>query len=275
MNKTEEYIFISYSRRDRAFVDQLVKDLEQFGIRVWQDVNEIVAGSDWQNEISKSLLNANALLFVASKNSVNSGWITHELAVFFEQSNPKIIPVILDDVGAKQLPSFLAQFQWVDFRTDYQSALKFLLTAFPKSIEQGSPIPPKSKKSKGYVFLSYAEEDGDFVEKLKDYLRERGYAYWDYNESNRNYHTSLVTELEDIIKESSATLSILSPAWKLSKWTIKEYIFSDEAGIPVFLLKAKEVGPILAIAGEHYIDFVQNSKLGFERLNRELSRKGL
>jgi hypothetical protein len=270
-----EYVFISYSRRDRAFVDRLVENLGQAGIRVWQDVDEIYAGSDWQAEISKALVGASALLFVASQNSVDSAWMTHELQFFIQRKSSKIIPIILDDVGEKALPVFLAQFQWVDFRADYTHALNFLLASLAPYVDQGPSIKPKSRKSKGYVFLSYAEEDADFVEKLKVFLRKRGYAYWDWNESDRDYHTSLVLELEGIITEAAATLSILSPAWKKSKWTIKEYFFSDEAGIQVFLLKAKEVGPSLAVAGEHFIDFVKDPEIGFERLNHELSRKGL
>lgn len=82
-------------------------------------------------------------------------------------------------------------------------------------------------------------------------------------------------ELESIIREASATLSILSPDWKRSKWTPKEYMFSEEVGTPVFLLMARQMGPTLVTAGIPYIDFTKDEQRGFDKLDRELRRKGL
>ena len=106
-------------------------------------------------------------------------------------------------------------------------------------------------------------------------LSRRNFAYWDYRESSRDYHQQLFLELEGVINESEATLSVLSPSWKQSLWAQREYFYSNEAGIPVFLLKAKEPGPTLAVAGMPYIDFTQSEQDGFDRLSRELVRKGL
>lgn len=78
-----------------------------------------------------------------------------------------------------------------------------------------------------------------------------------------------------MIQEAAATLSILSPSWKRSEWAVKEYMFSSEVGTPVFLLRAKKIGPTLVIAGVPYIDFVQDRVSGFKKLDRELNRKGL
>jgi hypothetical protein len=78
-----------------------------------------------------------------------------------------------------------------------------------------------------------------------------------------------------VIKDAAATLSVLSEDWKRSTWAVKEYFFSDEVGTPVFLLKAKAIGPTLAITGIPYIDFTQSIKAGFEKLDLELNKKGL
>ena len=82
-------------------------------------------------------------------------------------------------------------------------------------------------------------------------------------------------ELEGVISEAKGTLSILSPAWKLSQTAIKEYHFSVEVGVPVFLIKAREMGPTLVIAGIPYIDFTQDMEEGFNKLDKELKRKKL
>ncbi len=48
-----------------------------------------------------------------------------------------------------------------------------------------------------------------------------------------------------------------------------------EVGVPVFLLRVRNPGPTLVIAGLPYIDFTQDRPAGFKKLERELSRKGL
>ena len=70
-------------------------------------------------------------------------------------------------------------------------------------------------------------------------------------------------------------MSVLSPSWKQSQWAVKEFLFSDEVGTPVFLVRAKDMGPTLVIAGIPYIDFVNDRETGFRKLERELERKGL
>ncbi len=282
MNKKNN-IFISYSREDKEFVDRLKNDLRQSGFDVWVDIEEILPGQNWQSSIENAISSAFAYIFVASLHSTSrvESYIYKELSLAFnkyKQLSPGIrfvFPIILDNRGAENLPDFLKEFQWCDFRADYQESLKYLLESLPGEIHQKAPVKAKEEKSKGYVFISYADENADFVEKLKSYLAERSYSYWDYEESDRNYHTQLFLELEEAISGAAATLSVLSPAWKKSKWTVKEFFFSEEVGVPVFLLMANEIGPTLAIAGMPYIDFSENEAVGFQKLGRELTKKGL
>lgn len=268
------YAFISYARRDQQFVEKVSTDLQRAGIRVWRDTEQIQPGQQWQRAIEDALTNAVALLYVSSQQSRSSGWMQHELLAFF-RTGKLIIPIILDDVGEHSLPSELQQFQWIDFRESYDDSIRKLLSVFPSDFKSKTPIASTDEQSKGYVFISYADEDSDFVEQLRGFLTKRKYGYWDYAESDRNYHTQFVRELEGVIIDAVATLSVLSEAWKDSQWTIREYFFSEEVNTPVFLLRAKEMAPSLAVAGTPYIDFVVNTDRGFEKLDRELKRKGL
>jgi TIR domain-containing protein len=186
----------------------------------------------------------------------------------------QVIPLIVDDQGERDLPPSLAVFQWVDFRSGYDDALQKLIAAL-QSFRKERPLPTSQKKSKGYVFLSYAEEDASFVDDLKAFMAKRGYSYWDYRESDRDYQQDLYLELEGVIADAAAMLSFLSPDWKKSRTAVKEYHFSTEVGIPVFLLKVRDPGPTLVVAGLPYIDFTRDQTSGFRRLEKELSRKGL
>jgi hypothetical protein len=268
------YVFISYSMKDREFVDRLSSDLRSAGVQIWRDVDNLQPGTQWASAIGEAVSQSVALLFVSSRHSTQSEWMVRELTLAVRNSI-LVFPIVIDDVGAERMPPLLASIQWLDFRGDYERMLHQLITVLPESVRQKRSIEPVTPKSKGYVFISYAEEDTAFVMKLREFLKDRGYGYWDYQESDRDYHSQLFLELEGVIREASATLSVLSPNWKLSKWTPKEYLFSEEVGTPVFLLMAREMGPTLVTAGIPYIDFTKDEQGGFDKLDRELRRKGL
>ncbi len=167
---TEQYVFISYSREDREFVDHLQEDLRKAGVSTWQDTKEIAPGENWRTAIEDSLRQASAMLYVASSRSASSHWMARELEAVFSRGT-RVIPLVLDDQGERGLPAFLREIQWVDFRPGYEEALDQLLTAL-HSFRAELPVAPAAQKAKDYVFLSYAEEDASFVDELKGFLKE-------------------------------------------------------------------------------------------------------
>lgn len=268
------YIFVSYSHRDVEFAKTLIADLQKQGVNVWADFLNIRPGEDWQDATDKALKNAAALIFVASANAILRTYIVAEVSTA-RVNNVPVIPLIIDNDGAKKMPRVIQGIAPLDFRADYHTAFQELIDRLPDSLRQSTPVLPAAPKSRGYVFISYAQEDSDFVTTLRQFLQERGYAYWDYQDSDRDYHSQLALELEDVIRSAKATLSILSPDWKLSKWAAKEFMFSEDVGTPVFLLMAREMGPTLVTAGIPYIDFTHDEAAGYAKLDRELRRKGL
>lgn len=266
-------VFISYSREDRAFVERLSRDLRAEGIVTWQDTEQIKAGQNWRKAIEEGLRRSAALIYVASKHSSRSKWMLNEMQAVLGHGT-RVFSVVIDDSGEHELPSALRAYQWTDFREGYDIALRKLVEAL-QPFQSNQATPKDQPKSKGYVFLSYAEEDFESVDEVKKFFGQRGYAYWDYRESDRDYHRDLYLELEGVIGEASATLTFLSPDWKLSRTAIKEFHFSNEVGTPVFLLRVRDPGPTLVVAGLPYIDFTDDRASGFRRLERELARKGL
>ena len=276
-------VFVSYSRRDQDFVDRLVADLRRHGAAIWLDRESISPGENWQEAIETGLASASTLLYVLTPDSLKSAWMSAEIGAAFAQGK-RVVPILAKEVRNDEVPVFLAQFQWVDFRESYEAGLQTLLRGLSVGplhpIQPDAPVARKKtakpkRRTKGYAFISYAEPDRDFVQPLKTFLKAHGYSYWDYEESDRDYHSQLFLELEGVIREASATLCVLSETWKRSQWTVKEFFFSTEVGTPVFLLKAKHLGPTLAIAGLTYIDFTVDDKAAFAKLERELKRKHL
>lgn len=70
-------IFISYSRRDKSWVDMLAKALEEQGYDVWWDP-EILPGQDFEEIIKASLNATRCVVTVWSKESVKSHWVKEE-----------------------------------------------------------------------------------------------------------------------------------------------------------------------------------------------------
>lgn len=275
MNRSP-YVFISYARADSDAADRIVDGLEQAGIRTWRDISEIKPGMEWAREIESAAKSASAYVYIASSHSLNSKWMEQEMLYALSRSTTglTIVPAILDDSGQSSLPLFLRQYQWVDFRQDFYSALVLLVRALSRVVNPAEPAQRKEKESKGYAFISYSVDDRDFLDGLKEFLASHEYGYWDFHENKRKYEMQFHLELEGIIQGCEVALCILSPAWKRSKWTPREFLYAEEIGKPIFLLRARKLEPTLLIAGLGYIDFTEDASNGYRELNRELKERG-
>lgn len=267
------YVYISYSHRDSAFVDKLSSDLQAAGITTWVDRAKLRAGEDWASDVQDAISNASALLVVISPDSASSTWIVREYRSAMASQLP-VIPLVLEDPS--RVPLDLSNKSWIDFQsTPYRQAIQALLIALSRIVQVGPPQEPQQPKSKGYFFISYAEEDSEFVDGMRGFLEQRRYGYWDYQESERDYSSQMFVELEQRIEQAASLFSILSPDWKLSQWAPKEYLFAKEVGIPTFLLMVRPMGPTLMTVGVPYIDFVRDPAKGYAKLDKELKRKRL
>jgi len=71
-----EHIFISYSRVDSIFADQLAVDLESRGYKVWIDQEADRGGEEWRDKIEQNLRNAREVVVVLSDAAIGSRWVT-------------------------------------------------------------------------------------------------------------------------------------------------------------------------------------------------------
>ncbi|MEO2178028.1 MAG: toll/interleukin-1 receptor domain-containing protein [bacterium] len=70
-------IFVSYKRKDKAFVADLVRELEESGFSVWWDTR-ISAGSEFDTVIETALKSARCVVVVWSDSSIESEWVKNE-----------------------------------------------------------------------------------------------------------------------------------------------------------------------------------------------------
>jgi hypothetical protein len=87
-------IFISYSNKDRPWVEQFAKVLAEHGWSVWWD-RQIPTGESFDTVIEQELLGAKCVIVVWSQHSVVSDWVKTEAATARERK--VLLPVLIDD----------------------------------------------------------------------------------------------------------------------------------------------------------------------------------
>jgi hypothetical protein len=268
-------VFVSYARRDSPFVERLVTDLASHGIQLWWDRN-LAGGENWREAIEQVLAEARIVLFVASEASASSEWVRQETFAAL-RSGTVVLPVIVDDAGPAAIPDEFRDIQWVDFRQDYQQGLRHLLDALRyEGVRLDTPVKPLPQQSKGYVFLSYAEEDRNFVkETLEPLLTSRHLTFWEYRSADRRYDTSIARELEDRIDNCAALVAVLSPNWKSSVWTERELLYAEAVERPRFLVISRPMRPSILTVGKILIDFSAGDEAAGQQLVQELLKQGL
>jgi TIR domain len=133
-------IFISYSHADKAFADKLAFNLVKHDAHVWVDSWELNVGDSILNRVQEAIQSSSALLIILSKASVASEWCKKELnaGLMRELDEKKVIvlPVLVEDC---EIPVFLREKLYADFRKDFKSGLQALVDAVAKvtKIDQG------------------------------------------------------------------------------------------------------------------------------------------
>lgn len=272
------HVFVSYSRRDQQFVRTLVEALQQEKVNVWIDYLSIKPGEEWASVIENALTESDALIVVISPNSVESPYVRGEYRLALERGIP-VLPVGYFQQGAMLRPQELNNLAFLnvrDFEGNVAAIAKKLVAALPDKVRDllGTGAPPLAAPSKGYVFISYSGADIEFVKRLRKFMEKHGYAYWDYRKTPRKYAMRFDMELEEAIDNAALVLSVVSPDWKKSPWTAREYCFAEYRGKPNFVLRWRALedygGIALLIADRTLIDFTQNENEGFTLLGEAL-----
>ena len=113
-----ERLFISYSHRDRAAVEDLYSRLLDINTMPWMDSKDLVPGQDWEREINRAIRESAAVIVCLSSSWVaERGYVHAELKTALDEMRrvPEgaifIIPVRLD---ACEVPESLRKLHWVD-----------------------------------------------------------------------------------------------------------------------------------------------------------------
>lgn len=114
-------VFLCHNSEDKPKVQEISEELKARGFRPWLDVEQLPPGLSWQGEVEK-LISSRSFASVAAfvgRNGLGR-WETEEIRAFLDEfvdDSWPVIPVILPDAGPRpELPRFLKNRTWVDFR---------------------------------------------------------------------------------------------------------------------------------------------------------------
>ena len=142
-------VFISYSHKDRPFVERLAVGLKAKGLNLWYDQWELKIGDSLVDKINYGIKSQDFLITVLSKSSVKSEWVRRELnAALIKELQERrvvILPIVIEDCD---IPPLLSDKVYADFRGSYLSGLNKLLDAFPGHLfPSGIDVPSRKALS--------------------------------------------------------------------------------------------------------------------------------
>lgn len=127
------HVFLSYSRKDAAIMQRVVKDMRRAGLKVWTDEGIEAGSASWQRVIEESILQSYCLVCIMTPAAKNSEWVREELNFARIQNKPVILLMALGDESTS-IPFGYSRSQYVDIRskTLYVDNMKRLLSGLLK-----------------------------------------------------------------------------------------------------------------------------------------------
>ncbi|MEO8496155.1 MAG: toll/interleukin-1 receptor domain-containing protein [Planctomycetota bacterium] len=112
-------VFLSHNSADKPSVRALAEELRNRGLRVWFDEWELVPGKPWQEAIEEVLGTIRAAAVFVGQEGIGP-WHNREMRACLSELVERGLPVIPVLLPGRQrtpdLPIFLKQVTWVDFR---------------------------------------------------------------------------------------------------------------------------------------------------------------
>lgn len=130
-------VFISYSRKDKEFVQKLHAALQQCHRDTWVDWQDIPITADWWLEIEAGIEGANTFVFIISPDSVTSK-VCHQEIEYAVKHNKRLVPLVQrENFEMMQVHPALSKYNWLFFRDvdDFTSAFQTLIKAIDTDLD--------------------------------------------------------------------------------------------------------------------------------------------
>lgn len=143
---TSRRVFISYSRAQYYFAEDLAAALSRQGFDVWFDAERLLPGSDWQRSIEAGIRVADVLVIVGSRDAFASGHVAGEWRSALEAGKRLVVALF----ESTRLPDELAtQVAVADFRSSWRAGMDALARMLECRAAEGihAALPPRRCKT--------------------------------------------------------------------------------------------------------------------------------
>ena len=219
-------IFISYSRVDITFVEQLVSDLKALGLDVWYDLSGLDGGVRWRIEIEKAIRESQYVLVVLSPDSVASEWVEREY-LFSSKYGKKIIPLFYRRCD---LPMYYLNVQYIDVQgANYKRNFgEVLRTLGVQPVVQKKPTKPEAARS---VPAKPKEKKTETPKPKKGGTQRK----WNWlTGSSLGGTRKLVKQLQDVSKRKHATAELVRFGAEAAPALIEALQTQDQNLLPIY-----------------------------------------
>lgn len=107
-------IFISYSRKDEDFAQELLVGLQIAGFDPYLDKRDIAAGEDWEARLGRLIESSDTMVLVISPDSVASRRCAWEVDRTLELKK-RLLPIVWRRVGDEMVAPRLRQLNYIFF----------------------------------------------------------------------------------------------------------------------------------------------------------------
>src|SRR5262245_49054221 len=108
-------VFVSYSRKDQAFVRRLHEALVADGREVWVDWEGIPPSAKWMDEVRAAVDGADLFLFVGRPDSAAAPVCREEVA-HAAAVGKRFVPIVWRETPADALPETVSAHNWLFLR---------------------------------------------------------------------------------------------------------------------------------------------------------------
>jgi len=294
-------IFISYAHADEQWKDRILMHLVPLSrnerIIVWHD-ESLKLGEQWEKKIDEQLSSADIAVMLISPAYLASNYISDkEMPKLLDRQRLEqivILPVILVPC-LWQMVNWLSKIQVLprggkpvsDYNKPDEAIAQIassiieiteILTAKKENInsDQVNDVQTNNNETKLSklhdslrVFISHANDDGDFAELIKYKLEKVGFEAW-IDTDRLIVGDDWRQKIDDAIKNSFALIVVVTPEAKVSEYVTYEWAFAWGANIKVvpIMLKPTQLHPRLESL--HYLDFSNRRARPWIRLIKKL-----
>ncbi|MGK0438184.1 MAG: hypothetical protein ACJATK_001133 [Paracoccaceae bacterium] len=142
-------VFISHSSLDKEYAHYIEAYLSQAGHEVWLDSSAFKPGDNLIEKLDVGLREADAVIVIVSRHSLQSKWIKHEFSALalrnISGETARIIPVLID---TSTVPEYLAQYIYVDLTVDRELGLERIIQSL--RLKQNPKISRSKAKKRDY-----------------------------------------------------------------------------------------------------------------------------